>query len=114
MALYCLSANVTADKPKPDWVASIEWKAPWLGSVRELGEFAAHRILTGASSPDALNLQAQADLPLAFKPAVKFVPQSALPANTAYEQFIFDSAQVPTREGLHDFLNGLALSLIHI
>ena len=38
---------------------------------------------------------------------VRFVSQSELPAGTAYEQFIFDTAQVPTRDNLHDFFNGL-------
>jgi hypothetical protein len=38
---------------------------------------------------------------------VKFVPQSSLPAGTAYEQYIFDTGRVPTRDGLHDFFNGL-------
>ena len=38
---------------------------------------------------------------------VRFVPQAELPEGMAYEQFIFDTGQVPTREGLHDFFNGL-------
>ncbi|MGE0100323.1 MAG: DUF3025 domain-containing protein [Hydrogenophaga sp.] len=38
---------------------------------------------------------------------VCFVPQDALPSGVAYEQFIHDTAQVPTRENLHDFFNGL-------
>ena len=38
---------------------------------------------------------------------VKFVPQSELPEGQAYEDFIFKTAQVPTRDGLHDFFNGL-------
>jgi hypothetical protein len=38
---------------------------------------------------------------------VKFVPQSALPEGQAYEDFIFKTSQVPTRDGLHDFFNGL-------
>ena len=38
---------------------------------------------------------------------VRFVPQSALPDGTAYEQFIFETGQVPTRENLHDFFNAL-------
>jgi Protein of unknown function (DUF3025) len=38
---------------------------------------------------------------------VKFVPQSVLPEGQAYEDFIFKTAQVPTRDGLHDFFNGL-------
>jgi len=38
---------------------------------------------------------------------VRFVPQEALPAGEAYEAYIFRTRQVPTREGLHDFFNGL-------
>ncbi|MFT3813580.1 MAG: DUF3025 domain-containing protein [Acidovorax sp.] len=38
---------------------------------------------------------------------VRFVPQSALPAGMAYEQFIFETGQVPTRDNLHDLFNGL-------
>ncbi|WP_284414616.1 DUF3025 domain-containing protein [Acidovorax sp. SUPP3334] len=39
--------------------------------------------------------------------AVRFVPHSALPADVAYEQFIFDTGTVPTRDNLHDCFNGL-------
>ena len=38
---------------------------------------------------------------------VQFVPQSALLAGEAYEAFIYRTGQVPTRDGLHDFFNGL-------
>jgi hypothetical protein len=38
---------------------------------------------------------------------VRFVPHSELPAGVAYEQYIFESGCVPTRDGLHDFFNGL-------
>jgi Protein of unknown function (DUF3025) len=38
---------------------------------------------------------------------VEFVPQSTLPPDTAYEDFIFRTGQVPTRDNLHDFFNGL-------
>ncbi len=38
---------------------------------------------------------------------VSFVPQAALPEGQAYEYFIFEKGQVPTRDNLHDFLNGL-------
>ncbi len=38
---------------------------------------------------------------------VKFVPQANLPEGQAYEDFIFRTQQVPTRDGLHDFFNGL-------
>ena len=60
----------------------------------------ALRVLAGENQAAALN-QAATGLP------VQFVPQSDLPAGVAYEQHIFDTACVPTREGLHDFFNGL-------
>jgi hypothetical protein len=37
----------------------------------------------------------------------RFVPQQALPAETAYEAFIFQHKQIPTRNNAHDFFNGL-------
>ena len=49
----------------------------------------------------------RAGLALGDANEVKFVPQSALPEGQAYEDFIFKTAQVPTRDGLHDFFNGL-------
>jgi hypothetical protein len=36
-----------------------------------------------------------------------FVPHGELPVGVAYEQFIFQSGSVPTRDNLHDFFNGL-------
>jgi hypothetical protein len=65
-----------------------------------MGEPAAERVLAGQAQAAALN-QVAAGLP------VQFVLQSDLPSGVAYEQHIFDSACVPTREGLHDFFNGL-------
>ena len=41
------------------------------------------------------------------KAEVVFVPQSCLPDGHAYEQFVFDTQTVPTRDNLHDFFNGL-------
>jgi len=38
---------------------------------------------------------------------IRFVPQSDLPPGEAYEAFIARTRQVPTRDGLHDFFNGL-------
>ena len=49
----------------------------------------------------------RAGLALGDAKEVTFVPQSALPEGQAYEDFIFKTAQVPTRDGLHDFFNGL-------
>jgi hypothetical protein len=38
---------------------------------------------------------------------VEFVSQSELPTDIAYEAFIFSHKRIPTRDNLHDFLNGL-------
>jgi len=40
-------------------------------------------------------------------PTKRFVPQDSLPEGEAYEAFIARTHQVPTRDGLHDFFNGL-------
>jgi hypothetical protein len=78
----------------------IDWTAPWLAPWRALGEAATQRVASGEPTATALN---QATLA-----PVNFVAQSDLPAGTAYEQHIFDTGRVPTRDGLHDFFNGLA------
>lgn len=59
----------------------------------------ARSVLAGMAQPDALNEAGTAP--------VCFVPQSELPAGMAYEKYIFDRGRVPTRDGLHDFFNGL-------
>ena len=38
---------------------------------------------------------------------MRFVSQAALDDGQPYERFIFEQGQVPTRDGLHDFFNGL-------
>jgi Protein of unknown function (DUF3025) len=80
-------------------LASLDWRAAWWNPWREVGQRVAQRVLAGRRVCDALN---------ADHPQLQFVPQSALPEGAAYEQFIFEQQQVPTRENLHDFFNGLA------
>jgi hypothetical protein len=77
----------------------IDWAAPWLAPYRDIGEPLARQVISGQSCADALNAAAAAP--------VRFVPQADLPAGMAYEKFIFESRSVPTRDGLHDFFNGL-------
>lgn len=77
--------------------------APWRG----MGEPVAHDVLAGNPQPDALNRAAAKRWPTPQQAPIRFVPQAQLPAGTAYEQYIFESRQCPTREGLHDFFNGL-------
>ncbi|MCY1168623.1 hypothetical protein D9M73_86230 [compost metagenome] len=78
---------------------TIDWGRPWLQPWQEAGERIAQSVASGAALHQALN--AAQDAP------VRFVPQSALPDGEAYESFIFRTGQCPTREGLHDFFNGL-------
>ena len=85
-------------------VGLIDWQAPWLSPWRVWGEGVSRRVVAGLPQPEALNLAAST---VAGFP-VRFVPQCELPEATAYEQHIFDTACVPTREGLHDFFNALA------
>lgn len=80
-------------------LAAITWAAPWLAHCRVLGQPLAQQILAGRSMHEALNTSVAAP--------VRFVAQSDLPDGMAYEQFIFDSGTVPTRDNLHDFFNGL-------
>jgi hypothetical protein len=87
-------------------LADIDWSQPWFAPWRELGEPTAREALQHQSVAEALNTT-RAGLALGDANDVKFVPQSALPEGQAYEDFIFKTAQVPTRDGLHDFFNGL-------
>jgi hypothetical protein len=103
-------------------LAEIDWSQPWFAPWRELGEPTAQLALKQQSVADALN-STRDGLALGDANAtkqertaattneqlkeVKFVPQSALPEGQAYEDFIFKTSQVPTRDGLHDFFNGL-------
>jgi hypothetical protein len=80
-------------------VGDIDWSAPWLADWRAIGEPVAQRIVAGQAQHAALNASTQVP--------VRFVPQSDLPEGQAYEQFIFTTRCVPTREGLHDFFNAL-------
>ncbi len=75
----------------------IDWDAPWLAPYKAAGQVLPDG--PGGSVAEALNRSGGS--------LVQFVAQSALPDGTAYEQFIFDTNTVPTRDNLHDFFNGL-------
>ena len=77
----------------------IDWHAPWLVPLRAVGQAVQQRVLVGCLVADALNSVGACP--------VGFVRQAELPPGQAYEQYIFDTGQVPTRENLHDFFNGL-------
>ncbi len=78
---------------------AIDWSAPWLAHLREKGEFAAQQTHENKPLHETLNQF--------LTSPVRFVSQSSLPNGKAYEQFIFDTQQCPTRDGLHDFFNAL-------
>ena len=81
---------------------AIDWSAPWLAPWRALGQPLTQQLLQDDPSVhQALQTATQPGAP------VVFVPQSALPEGTAYEQYIWDTCRVPTRDNLHDFFNGL-------
>jgi hypothetical protein len=77
----------------------VDWQAAWLAPWRALGLPLAQAVADGKPVHEALNALRGAPL--------RFVEHTELPAGTAYEQFIFDTGCVPTRNNLHDFFNGL-------
>ena len=85
---------------------TIDWAAAWLAPWRSVGEPLAQATQGGASCATVLMAGAKALGEGAACP-VQFVPQSVLPVGEAYEAFIARTGQVPTRDGLHDFFNGL-------
>ncbi|WP_083686092.1 DUF3025 domain-containing protein [Rhodoferax koreensis] len=78
---------------------AVDWARPWLGAWRTHGESALTEVARGLPVAEALGRMAAAP--------VRFVPQAALPAGVAYEEYIFRTRTVPTRDNLHDFFNGL-------
>jgi len=79
-------------------LAGVDWNAPWFEPWRAMGAQWGPQVAAGARCHEVLNGGGW---------PVRFVPQHLLPPGVPYEQFIFDTGQVPTRENLHDFLNGL-------
>lgn len=80
--------------------ATLDWNAAWFAPLAARGQAVARATMAGGLAlPQALD--AQPDSP------VRFLPQAALPAGTPYEQFVFQTGSVPTRENPHDFFNGL-------
>lgn len=75
----------------PYWQPWQQWFAP----VPELALMPAGQVAAylNQRKPSSLNKQ--------------FVPQDDLPEGMAYESFIAEQGRIPTRDGLHDFFNGL-------
>lgn len=105
--------NVAVGLPvKPSGPAPVQpdptapWMAPWV-SAYHLVQQHCH---AGHSLPAALNAALTGGT--AADPRwPRFVPQAELPAGAAYEQHIFATGCVPTRENPHDLFNGLCRSI---
>jgi hypothetical protein len=78
----------------------VDWARPWLAHCRMIGMAAEQNV---QHHTVAAALQAATT-----SPPVRFVPHDALPFGEAYEAHIFRTGEVPTRDNLHDFFNGLA------
>ena len=90
-----------------DGVTPINWAAAWLAPYAESGSVITQSISGGVQVFEALNLPIESRPDAATQPSLRFAPQSSLPTGAAYEAFIFKTGQVPTRDNLHDFFNGL-------
>jgi hypothetical protein len=85
-------------------IQTINWQQPWLVSLCEV----AAPLLQSTDRLRALNERAMLDnLRTHGGAPLRFVPQSDLPPDTAYEAFIGATGCIPTRENLHDFFNAL-------
>ena len=97
-ALADSSDGIVVALERPPWLAGLD--PEWWHSARTL-PFAA--LL------DWLNQQAEGrGLRSGDRMPLSFVPQSGLPKAMAYESWIAQTGQVPTRDLLHDRLNALA------
>jgi Protein of unknown function (DUF3025) len=84
---------------------TIDGSAPWLAPFKNLVTLAQ----TQSKPQELATDQTQVcELLNSFVGApIRFVPQSHLPPQESYERYIYNSKQCPTRDGLHDFFNGL-------
>jgi len=83
----------------PAFWTPIDWTRSWLAPMRRIGQLVEQAVMQGTPLCDALNHAGPCP--------VRFVPQAQLPATMAYEQFIAETGNCPTRDSLHDFYNGL-------
>jgi Protein of unknown function (DUF3025) len=86
-------------EPSMDGICELDWYQPFFSAFKASGYGVTERILEGYSVHEALNFCSGTQ--------TRFVPQHQLPEGEAYERFIFNTGQCPTRDNLHDFFNGL-------
>jgi hypothetical protein len=101
-----LASRLTPEKNQaiPVWggevLQHIDWKQPWFQPWARTGEAIAEEAMQKRSVAQALNSYKD-------QQSIRFVNQSELPPEQPYEAFIFQQKKVPTRDGFHDFFNGL-------
>lgn len=89
--------------PRTASAGDITWTRPWYQPWRVPGQAVAADVARGTPVWQALNRHTTAP--------VRFVPHTELPPGAPHEQFIARTGLCPTREGLHDFFNGMCWHL---
>ena len=87
--------------PLADAVVRVDWDQPWLQPLASNGRAVRRLIATGADACRALNTGG------AGFAGIRFIPALQQPAGMPYEICIDRHGSVPTRDNLHDLLNGL-------
>ena len=102
-------------------VLDIDWQQPWFAPWAwwadkvqrqwqqhpdELHRALNQCLSSGAETPNSHKLNT-ATVNASVQTEYSFVPQQDLPADMAYESFIFQHQHIPTRNNTHDFFNGL-------
>jgi len=96
-------------------VFQVDWQTPWFEPLAHLGAPILERwrgCLQNAASPTTLEglhevLNEERRLK-GLLPDFSFVAQAQKPEDVSYEEFIFDTHQIPTRDNAHDFFNALS------
>ena len=96
-----MACNSDDEQVVPVGIPAVDWHRPWLLPLAGVSQAVALGLASG-SVADALNVA----VPTQGCP-VQFTAADAAPPGEAYEAFIRRTAQVPTRNNLHDLFNGL-------
>ena len=94
----------------------INWQAPWYNKLAIPPLFSLLKDTFSIANPikpvdnpvkDWLNFSLTTPIYTYQHHPIHFVAQDDLPANTAYETFIAQTGNIPTRDNFHDLLGGL-------
>ena len=85
----------------------VDWSKPWLAPYRQIGQAVECELALGLVVASALNKQLDRSPIHNAAGPLRFATADAATPTEAYEAFIARTAQVPTRDNLHDLFNGL-------